>query len=793
MLSLCSVLHGQESSDSEVPLHEREAFDRITLDAENNNTIVEVFPLASLDRTKRVTDIPKTLKIRRLEDPPDRNYSVITKHIVRLELFPFMLLDEANRRIAKNDVDQAFPLLARLQDEYPATPGLGAATENFFVKDARFLFQQKRFDEALQSLDEVFRLNPERNRLSQMLDGVLEQILRVEFGAGNYESVRNKLDFASRRYGTVTQRTVESWSSQLEQKGLEQLRMAKEAYEQEDAAAALRLVREAIAISPEMTEIQQLRSEILSKYPRIRVAVFQPYSEEQVAVKTQLSWALRRVAPLVSREFVAFKDFTSEGGEYEFRAGKLTIAPDRRQMELVLDPKYQGTLHELSRAMLQLADPGTANFLPRWAEYLSSLYVPSPNKIEVRLTRPSLRPEGLLPRAMPSMDETVGFAPGPFQTRKTSEDILSFERREPLPGVDLNEVSEHYFADNELAVEALVTGDVDIIDRVYPGDLARLKGLTQLRTIPYRLPTIHALVFNDREPLLRSSTFRRGVLRSIDRAGFAKADLNVGGSSIAQVISGFAPAGESRNDPLGYAYDHRIVPRSFDPALGLFLARLAVAQRATLLADSESAEDQSGENAAADTDSDSPEEIAEAIADSFYAMPSLTLAYPDGVISSNASAAIASDLRAIGIEVTLRALPPNLSRPPDNDWDLLYLETTIEEPIVDLPELILGQSILGRHGGLVRQATRTLQEAATLEEVRQQFSRIHKLTYDHTPMIPLWQITEHLAMHRAVQGVPERPISLYQSLSDWRFRYSLHGAVSVGNDAVSNPDRVVVG
>ena len=77
-----------------IPLHERDPFDRLTLDKENKSAQVDVFPIDSIDRTKRVAVPPKSVIIRRIQDPPDRRYSVNGKHIVKLELFPFILLDE---------------------------------------------------------------------------------------------------------------------------------------------------------------------------------------------------------------------------------------------------------------------------------------------------------------------------------------------------------------------------------------------------------------------------------------------------------------------------------------------------------------------------------------------------------------------------------------------------------------------------------------------------------------------------------------------------------------------------
>ena len=755
--------------EMETPLHKRDPFDQLTLDSENKGAVLDVFPIEKLPRTKRVDDIPTSLTVRLLDDPPERRYSVNTKSIVKLKLFPFILLDEAARLISARKVDDAFPYLARLKEQYPATPGLAKTTEDFFVQDARFLFTRKRYDEALQSLDEVYRLNPKRARLSQMLDGVLSQIIQVEYSAGNYESVRNKLDYAQRSYGAVTNKTVQQWESRLSQAAGEQLASARSTFSQGDAAGALALIGKAEDMWPDIDGLTELKRSILAKYPRIRVAVTQPYdAASNNPSHQQLNWAARRVAPLATREFVAFADFTSEGGAYACRIGTMNVKPDRQNIEIQLKQSLNQDTYELSRALLQQANPDSPTFTPRWAEYLSSLYVPQPNRLEIRLTRPSLRPEGLLPRAVPQLAD--GDAPlGDFTVKRSSPQVSTFQSRGTnRRGLGISELSEQYFSNAADATQALIAGTVDLVDRVYPTDLAQIESQNTLRIIPYRLPTLHALVFNDREPLLRSSTFRRGLLRSIDRQGFVKNELSTPGKTNARVISGFVPAGESKNDPLGYAYDHRIEPRTYDPALGLFLARLAVAQREEMLA--QSVTETSSEAGPEETPEDGDEVAAEDEDETIYPLPALVLAYPDSPVASAACNAIANNLRRIGIDLTLRQLPPGQGRPADNDWDLLYVETTIEEPIVDLPELILGQSLLGRHGGLVRQATRTMQESSDLSEAREHFMRIHKLTYDHTPLIPLWQLNEHAAANRYVRGIPESPVTLYRGISNWQLR-----------------------
>ena len=45
---------------------------------------------------------------------------------------------------------------------------------------------------------------------------------------------------------------------------------------------------------------------------------------------------------------------------------------------------------------------------------------------------------------------------------------------------------------------------------------------------------------------------------------------------------------------------------------------------------------------------------------------------------------------------------------------------------------------------------------------------IHWLAHGELPVIPLWQLIDHLAYSRSLKGVGSRPVSLYQSVEQWQ-------------------------
>ena len=762
---LCGSTSQALGQVDELPLYEREPFDRITLNAANDSTVLEVFPVDAWATALPASFQGQKFTIRRIDDPVDVRFSLSGQAIVKVQRFPDLLSAAAQEAISTNDLDRAFRLLARLRQDYPDTPELTKTEEEFFFADTRELFRKRKFDEALISLDEVFQRNPRRQNLGRALNGILSQVLQTEFANEEFASVRDKLDFAKRKYGTIAGPLVARWEQRLQRRAQAEFGTAQSAYQTGDASAALIALRKATEVWPGLSGIGELKDTIIREFPSIRVGVSQAYHarDNRHSAVDLLDWPTRRVGPLLRQRLLLLKRFTVDGGEFASNLGTLTIATDRQQIDLQLHPRWVPAGHRLAHQLKLLADPQQPHHSPRWSEYVEQFYWDG-ETIQIRLTRPTLRPEGLLPKVLrdPAVDDLME---GDFREQSTaSDEVTSYLRRVKRVNSDLSELTETLFDDASQAAAALTDGRVDVIDRVYPGDVPRLAGDRSVELIRYRLPTIHGLVLNDREPLLRQSAFRRGLLYGIDRQTFVRQELGSPGSEHARVLSGFAPLGTTADDPLGYAYDTTIRPRKYDPSLALVLLRLAMRtrtdqQRPTETSSSPPPSTESSSSDGPTSDTEAPPENS---------LPELTLAYPNSHIALASSEWIASHWRKLGIQIRLRRLAPGEVIPPDGDWDVLYLEATMEEPLVDLPELILGHRILGRHGGLVWHAMRQLQEAQSFDDVREEFGRIHRLTFDHTPMLPLWQVNEHAAIRQGFQGVGREPIFLYQNLEQWK-------------------------
>ena len=776
-LFACGDVLGQDPSDDtvEMPLYQRDPFDRITLDRANRNATVDVYPLGFRNRMEPVGDIEdKSFRIRRVGDPADKLFDVSGAAIQKIELFHELLHAEASRLIQAEKPDDAFPYLDRLVREFPKTQGIDKLIEDFHLVDAELAFKKRRFDEALLALDHAYTANPDREGLRRQLQGVVGHVIRSQFDRQDYAAVRRSAAYARDRYGAELEPVARQWETRLKERAGEVITVARKQFGAGQFSKALATSRVANRIWPDLEGSVELNRQIMAQHPRVAVGVTQQDGGPGAAGgAVSLNWAARRTSLLLYRPLVRFVDFTADGGVYGSPLGSIEVSSDRRQVTLKItgDRGIGAVGYEVSRALLRTAAPGSNSFNKRWAEFVQSVYLSNPDTIEITFSRPTLRPEALLPRPTPQPNQPLSsLLAGNYRrmpseasshTAFTLKEVRGRESGRP------KEIVEYLFDDAAAATDALLRGEIDLIDRVHPADVERLQSHPQIQVAPYRIPTVHFLVVGGRQKVFRQPTFRRGLLYCINREGLLNNEiLPHGPRGMTQVLTAPMPLGNSSEDPLGYAYVKTIEPRKFDPSLGLVLLRLAQAQ---VQQQEQAAKDKA---AKAEAKKDAPKRAAEVqqSEDGATPLPSLVLAFPDSAIAQSASSAIASDLARVGLRVTLLPLPPGRSQPSDDQWDLLYVDATLQEPFVDLPELIIGHGLLQGQGGPVWQAVRTLQEAKNWDAVREQFAFIHRLVYDHTPLIPLWQIEEHLAYRDHLHGVGANPVSLYQNVDQWRLR-----------------------
>jgi len=292
------------------------------------------------------------------------------------------------------------------------------------------------------------------------------------------------------------------------------------------------------------------------------------------------------------------------------------------------------------------------------------------------------------------------------------------------------EVVEQTFLDSAAALRALRRGEISIVERVSPWELKRLASAGQITVVPYGVPSVHLLVPNANRPLTASRKFRRGVLLATDREAILRRGL-LDGQSIAgcEVLGGPFPKSIAPGDAYGSGHNDRVVPRPYDPGLAMPLFKLA--------------EEESG------------------------AKPdgTLVLAHPAEPIARVACQSLARQLDFCGLKVALRELTPGQSA---GDCDLLYVELVCRDPAADVWRILGPEGLVGGTSPAMLAELRQLERAADAKAAAAQLQSIQRLAAAELPVIPLWQLVEHAAVHSSLSGVGQRPASLYENVAAWQ-------------------------
>ena len=797
-----------ENVEIAVPLIERPPFDRITLNDANQNLVIETV-LLDFPEHKKPSPLPTTgsLQLRRLSHP-SIPYTIDWSAIAKIELFEEMILADAERLTQEGKFSEAFEQLAFLSMNYPQLPGLEQALQAHLWREASTAYAAKNRDEAWPALAALYERNADFPRLVNAVQAVSDDLIRERLDAGDYAAARSLVDGLNRSFPNLPLTNVARWQQQFETDANAQLERARRAFAAKDYAEARSAISHARSILPNVPGGVELWKEIQSTAPEIRVGVTQP-ADAGVLSQTP-AWAVARVSDLVNPRLLEMVDFGGEGGVYASRWSNVRGSDDGLRTTIALKPEaLQRGLRpgSLALTLVEMASERGHRAQPDFAALAAAVNLNKGGAVEVAWRRPHVRPEAFLQiplRWIAPHNESPGlwFDPQPAQRDGMER---PFERT-AATGASAGEprlVVEIQFPDDEAALDALVRGDVDAIDRVPPWQLGRVEQVTGISVVPYRLPTVHVLIPNYDNPLVQTREFRRALNYGIDAEGIVR-DLILGGQTRPgfRTLSGPFPAGVALNDPSGYAYNQDLNARPYEPRLAALLASVA---RTTLkkraeqqkkaeeaaakaqagtgakpAADAGAAKAATPANAAAkpapaEKVSDEKKPAGEAEATSETAANKkppeppvpLVLAHASDPVAKLACQSIKMQLDLIGIPIKLVEFKEG-EPPQDLQFDLLYAELAVWEPVYEARRLLGAGGVARRTSAMMAAALDQLDRAENWNEARERLREIHRIAHYDLPLIPLWQTVNHFAHRKSLGGVGDKPVTLYQNLPQWR-------------------------
>ncbi|MFZ4080710.1 MAG: ABC transporter substrate-binding protein [Pirellula sp.] len=733
-------------------LMDEEPFDIVTLKPEATGRSVKVAPLEFADR-KIPTGVKETDKLEvTIMFFPTHRYEVAWKDIGRIWLFEQMILARAKKLVDDKNFGEAFEHLNFLFVNYPRTPGLQILRQEFLFKSAEEMSRQNRLPHTMAVLEELHRSFPnfQAEKVRGLITDVSGKLIDSYFQKKDLSAARTMINRLAKDYQDNPLPVVEQWRGRFLDLASEYKAKAIEYRDKKEYLAARREATKMLDIEPQIEGGKELLRDLLKEYPVVRVGVFQTADKPDTAAIA--NWPAFRSGQLISRPLFEFRSTGPEGGQYRFSLGSFQQSDDRLELDMTIqNPGQVGVPNslDLSQSFLRRATIGKPDYVPGWAAIFDSVSVAGPERLKMRFRRPHVLPQAFLQWPIEAIGE--GNLPmGVLYKPKSKEgNIQRFEWASNTKGADFQpmEIHEILYEDPSQAINDLLRGEIEAIDRLFPADASKLQASIVSKTInveSYALPTVHMLVPRTSNPYLDDREFRRALLYAINREGILKGEI-LGNADAEQsrVISGPFPRGVTENDPIAYAYNTSVDNLAYDPRLAKVLMLITTSKLKMQY-----------------------EKRKEPVPP----IPKMTLGVPNYEAARVAGQAIIEQWKLIGVQAELTVLDKVPAPGEMPNIDILYLTASIWEPATDAERLFGIGGPAESNNQFIVQVLGGLSASRNWREVRQSCQDLHALVAAHLPVLPLWQVGESFAYRGEINGVTKKPLGLYQDLQKWRVR-----------------------
>lgn len=786
---ICFALFGVSISLSEATLGQtplpqerlidRTPFDEIVLTEEFRSKRFEIEEVTFADGNPPSNPDPaSTFRFRFYSDSDDL-YEVSWKDIKEYTAFSKRVADEARRYIVEGKFNEAYENLAFLKAKYPKFQGLDSIYHEFLYRNTTALIEAGRMTEALALIEELsfvdasYRPNPADRAAQEIVDFLADKLIGEALAAQQYETARNWIARFAKEYGESALPSVTVRKTQLAEAGRKLVTEALGHIDQKRFRKGKELLREAMRAWPENPEVANVAKRIDDEFPTVVVAVRGFPAQPDMTSLT--SWDARRWGRLSDQRLFEYTRLGAEGGDYACTIGKAGISEDGSEFVIDIAPNRAAsrglTGYDVSQMLLDIANPQSESYAPAWARLIDRVRVDDVNQVRAHFRRPHPVPAAYLDVSLSASSSSQlqpSFRPNP-NPAAVAPDERSFipGSAARASGNRIVELVERRFDDPRAMTTALIKGEVEIVERIHLGDLPRLSINEQFSLRQYLLPTTHFIAVNVRTPFMKNRNFRRALAYSINAQTILDGIVLDGQRAPGcRLISGPFPAGTGPTDPIAYAYDENVAPRPYDPRLSLILLALAKRDLEATGAIPKPAPP------SAEAKSDPPPGATDKPNVEPKPAPqnpiSLTLAYPQTPQARSICGAVGAQLGMIGIDCKLRPLPPGEVEDATHDYDLLYVEAALWEPLADTRKIFAPMGVAPTSSAYINADLRRLDDARSWQEVAKRLQQLHRTIFDDVPLIALFQTYDYAAVRINVKNVPQKPIWLYGNVADWQ-------------------------
>ncbi len=404
---------------------------------------------------------------------------------------------------------------------------------------------------------------------------------------------------------------------------------------------------------------------------------------------------------------------------------------------------------DVARSLADRAVPASPGYNARWADLLDRVEATQEDKLEVKLTRSTMKPESwFLEPVGPahsssdgwvsSLDQgrrPIGDGPYRWESSTDSTGLLHSVASGQGGSTGIKRIREVRFANPTASFEAFLRGEVALMEHVPPDRLADLRKDPGLKVGRFSTPNVHRIALDGRTPALRNRKLRRALSRAIDRKALLE-----------EVVLRHPP------DEVNLVADGPFVKGSFVDAPGVepfeynpLLAKALVS----------AAKKEMGGNPIR-----------------------LTFEYPSTPEARAVCPRIAEAFALIGVEVKL--VERNESELESalhagRRFDLAYRSIRPTQPLRDAGPLLLpgydappsADALASAASPRILQLLIQLDRAPETTSARTLAMQIDRESRDELPILPLWQLQDHYAWRSTLRGPLEAADHLYQGIAAW--------------------------
>ncbi len=667
-------------------------------------------------------------------------YRIPVNQVLQIVHHEDLMLRRMELLAKEGNIDVALEFLNWMLENVPDWPGLGEKRGGLLMADAKIRMDAGRLEDALVPLEELYGLQKDFPGVSDQIGNVLQTLALAAAEKEDYPQAHHHLERLRSLYPDNPQ--VATISNGLEQRSLEKLAQAEEAYKAGRFDEAPALAEMAALMWPKLKNLKARHKPMVERFQRLHVGVVRLTGETSaypLAVDAELREENLHRIPLFSLD--RMQRGTAQYRSRYFNEWEPLDLGRRMRFELKQNRQPWESQPLLDaptvvQMLLERTQPENSEFDERLAGLIRSIKVQSPTEFTITFERVPSRIEAVFAGIYPPTQSDDAEEPSGFKIVQDEPEQSVFRRGRMEPaGLQLyhtSEVVEHKYPSHDRVVQALLRGEISMAPNLPDWHVRRLQAdaevLKDFFILPYAVPTTHLVLFHPNSPAGKSRELRRALAYSIPRDKLLK-----------DVILRDATAAHGRliESPFPReSYGNSLLARPLNFDLSAALAMSVAA--------------------------------AQTLAPKDQQMPTLRMVAPPSVTERAAALSMIRSWKRIGIDVVL--VPDEEG--PQAKYDLIYRVGILPEPVIDWWPIVTVNpranlnDLTGKPDWL-RQQLMELDRTADWTRVVAQSQELHRRLSVDAAYLPLFEVDNFMVVRKNVRGFPPLPMHCYDSVDRW--------------------------